>query len=138
MLPSDTHWALVGFQRSAYNSADLVAFTVNVKVASKRSFAAFTGQVGEGNAEPPTRPSANARYPQVEEWHARLGDLVPAPPHATDLDPWGTVERGTDLQVLAGDVLSAFTDFALPEMLRRVRGEVTLEPSLPVLDEALE
>ena len=34
-LPSPTHWALLGFQKSAYSDSPEVRFTVNVTIAGR-------------------------------------------------------------------------------------------------------
>jgi uncharacterized protein DUF4304 len=41
VLPSDTHWVLLGFQKSRSSDAAAVPFTVNVTVASKEAWAAM-------------------------------------------------------------------------------------------------
>ncbi len=120
-LPHGHLWALVGFQASAYSDSGEVSFTVNVKVADKRSFASLVGSNGR-------RPSANSEYPQVSEWHVRLGNLMRANTGAQNLDQWWTVTPESDLAAVAEEVLAAVAAYALPEVTRRLSGEVALDP----------
>jgi hypothetical protein len=38
ILPSETHWVLLGFQKSTTSNANAVRFTVNVTAASRRAW----------------------------------------------------------------------------------------------------
>ncbi len=127
VFPHEHMWALVGLQGSVYSDPGEVSFTVNVKVSDKRNFASFVGSDRR-------RPSANGEYPQVREWHVRLGNLMKAETDAQNLDQWWSVTPESDLTVVAGEVLDAVTTYALPEVKRRLSGEVALDPPRMPLD----
>jgi hypothetical protein len=70
--PSETHWVLLGFQKSTTSNANAVRFTVNVTAASKRAWTQARSEhsyLGE-------RPSANISYGDFA-WQRRIGQLIP-------------------------------------------------------------
>jgi hypothetical protein len=81
-LPSDTCWALLGFQRSAWNDADHVRFTVNLTCVAKAAWEA--ARETKGLSE---RPLPNVRYGLFAP-STRIGDLRP------DLRPTCAGTRG--------------------------------------------
>jgi hypothetical protein len=109
-LPDDAHWALVGFQKSAWSDSDSVAFTVNVTVASR--------DVWENERRTrlylPAKPAPNTHYGDYV-WQTRIGFLLPS-----GRDHWWEVEAGTTTETLAAEVVGAIRDYALPAMRRQL------------------
>jgi hypothetical protein len=104
-LPSDTHFALIGFPRSYYSTSAVVTFTVDLKVVNREVWEVAKKE------EPwlPARPSASVLHPP-HEWSERLGHLMPA---AADL--WWTM--GTEPPAeLTNEIISAVRDYGLPAM----------------------
>jgi hypothetical protein len=122
-LPSDSHWALLGFQRSQSNDRSRVSFTVNVVVVPRdvweRGSRAAWPDLGEGLRN---RPTANAALsPKVEPafegrfWHRRIGVLMPA-----GRDTWWEIDADSDVPRLAGEVVASIRGYALPTMRERL------------------
>lgn len=110
-LPHLETWALIGFQKSAYNTARHIEFTVNVTVADKLGWA----QARRGQPHLPARPSPNTVYGPAA-WHSRIGRLLPA-----DRDTWWTISATSDPEPVARDVITAVTEYALPAIRERRR-----------------
>jgi len=120
-LPSETHWALLGFQTSKWSTAKSVEFTVNVTVIAHDAWKRWR-ELAPYHDE---RPSANVSYgPGPREmdpalraayWHQRLGELTPE-----RRDHWWELRAGDDSASVARDVVTAVRDHALPAMLKRM------------------
>jgi Domain of unknown function (DUF4304) len=120
-LPSETHWALLGFQTSKWSTAKSVEFTVNVTVVARDAWLRWR----ELEPYDDERPSANVSYgPAPREmdsalratyWHERLGLLLPE-----HRDHWWQLRAGRDSAPVARDVVTAIRDHALPEMRKRI------------------
>lgn len=111
-LPSDSHWALLGIQRSAWGTAQAVRFTLNFTVVSKRAWEALRTErssLGE-------RPSPNIFYGGADGiWHRRIGRFLPE-----GKDHWWELPAGSATNAVAAQVVAAVRDFALPEMMRQI------------------
>jgi hypothetical protein len=109
-LPSETHWALIGFQKFSWSNADRVEFTLNLTVARKDEWAAAYEE----------RPHIGARpKPNVgggPAWSERIGGLMPD----GDEVRWA-VEVDEAVEPVVGDVVGAIRDHALPAMRERMR-----------------
>ena len=104
-LPSDTHWALVGFQKSEFSDSETITFTINLQVIRRSDW-------DEARRESPwmgERPTATTTWGLSLAWSKRIGQLTPS-----GEDLWWTFRAGTDTTQLAGAVLWAIEDFALP------------------------
>ena len=107
VLPVASAWVLVGFQRSVHDDRELVEFTVNLTVASKRAWEAV-------RLERPylsERPAPNTRY-GPPTWQRRLGALMSA-----QTDVWWRVTAVIDTSRVGDDVIVALRDFGLPKMM---------------------
>jgi hypothetical protein len=111
-LPSHTHWALLGFQRSRWGDSKEVRFTVNVTVVEKRAWEELRATRPHLGA----RPSPNVREP-APAWTERIGLLLPA---GTDL--WWPVPANASTARVADEVVAAIRDYALPEIARQIEG----------------
>jgi Domain of unknown function (DUF4304) len=112
-LPSESHWVLVGFQKSTYSNADAVRFTINVTVVSKRRWREAQGE----HSYLSDRPSANISYGGFA-WQRRIGQLVP------DVgDKWWTVWTGRPTGSVSAEVLDAIRVYAVPAIDRQLASE---------------
>jgi hypothetical protein len=111
-LPTETHWALLGFQRSAWGDSNEGRFTINLTVVSKDDWEV-------SRADRPHRastPQANA-LEGVPAWEDRIGMLMP-----DRLDRWWEVRAGQPTEQVAAEVVSAVREHALPETRRQIAG----------------
>jgi hypothetical protein len=111
-LPSDSHWALLGFQKSAFGDSQEVRFTINLTVVGRRAW-------DEATAARPylgTRPAPNVSH-GPPAWSERIGFLLP---ERTDL--WWSVPAGASTDTVVEDVVTVVRDCALPEMRRQIEG----------------
>jgi hypothetical protein len=117
-LPSESHWALLGFQKSAWSDRQRLTFTVNLTVVARsvwtngrRRWSQLPEQPGPNWALPPMMESAfDTGY-----WHARIGELMPG-----NLDRWWEVNATPDSGAVAAEVVEAIVEYALPEMRERL------------------
>jgi Domain of unknown function (DUF4304) len=105
-LPSPEHWALVGFQKSAYSDRNAIRFTLNLTVVDRDVWAATR----EKKPHLPARPSGNRHYGAFL-WYSRIGRLLPG-----GADRWWQLDPNTPLQTLSKEVVAAIQDYALPAM----------------------
>lgn len=107
-VPSETHWAQLGFQKSAYSDRSEVRFTVNLSVMRRDTWAA------EAATRPylGKRPSPNVHYSWADQ--VRIGFLTEA-----GEDFWWRLVRGDDGQAASQSVVSALLDLAVPWLASR-------------------
>jgi len=109
-LPSDTHWALLGFQRSKWSNSTKVEFIMNLSVVSKAVW-------DEARVEfpyYPERPAANERYGRFDDerfWYERIGRG----------EEWWSLLPGSTTTALSGEVVAAVRDIGLPTMQEQIR-----------------
>jgi hypothetical protein len=117
-LPSDSHWAQLGFQRSAFGDSRVGRFTINLSVVTKAAWAERSRQKSDGR----DRPVANSKYgPPV--WCERIGRLLPE-----GEDRWWSLPAGAPTDAVAEEVIVAVRDYALPEMRRQIEGVADARP----------
>ncbi|MEU9140423.1 DUF4304 domain-containing protein [Streptomyces sp. NPDC048404] len=103
-------WRLLGIQKSSFNSASQVEFTLNLLSGRKIDWE----QAREAHAYLPVRPNASTVYaPATGVRTVRIGRLMPE-----RRDHWWEVGASTSPAKLAADVLSAVKEFALPALLQ--------------------
>jgi len=120
VLTSDSHWALLGFQRSAWGDSAEGSFTINLTAVAKDSWE-------ESRAERPHRgavPQANA-FEGAPAWEERIGGLMPG-----DLDHWWAIQAGAPTDELAHEVVNAVERYALPELRLQIEGSPAARPPL--------
>ena len=108
-VPSDTHWAVIGFQKFRWSDADCVEFTVNLIVATKEEWASayeLRPYIGK-------KPAANTLT--GVGWWDRIGSVMPRRGKGT----WTVPSTGSTEHV-AGEVVAAIRDYALPAMRARM------------------
>ena len=101
-LPSDTHWLLLGLQKSVGSTADTVHFAVNLSCVGK---AAWT-EHRVGRPYLGEKPTANAQGPGTEM--TRLGILM------TGVDKWWDVRANEPTTQVADEVLHALDVYGMP------------------------
>jgi hypothetical protein len=112
-LPSETHWVLLGFQKSRASNAELVLFTVNVTAVSKRAWIEARSE----RSYVPEQPSANMMYGPWA-WQQRIGHLLP-----DRQDKWWTVDTRASMESVKVEVLDAIRTYALPAIEQQVAQE---------------
>jgi hypothetical protein len=103
-LPSTTHWAELGFQKSIYNRDDEVRFTVNLSAIRRDEWdaqAASKPHLGK-------RPTPSIHYGTWAN-QIRIGSLTPA-----GEDKWWRLVRGVDVAAIAADVVADLLTYGVP------------------------
>lgn len=103
-LPAAGCWAQLGFQKSAYSDREEIRFTVNLLVASEKTWAKLRSE----RPYLPERPAPSRHY-GTEVASVRIGSLLPDP-----ADTWWRVYGGADLDAVARDALSSIEHCGLP------------------------
>jgi hypothetical protein len=113
VLPDDHVWRVVAIQRSKWNRADSVEFTVNLFRVSRADWAAYRTQYDWASAEP------SGSVVELVGERVRLGQLLAAP-----VDRWWSLTTRTDPAVVAEDVVMVFAAVGL----RWLAGEPSSRP----------
>ena len=108
-LPSDTYWALLGFQKSAYSDSDALEFTVNLSVIGR---AVWAEQVSAKPSLGP-RPRPSTFYGAWAD-QVRIGNLTPS-----GEDLWWRLDRGDDPDLMAERVVPTLLEVAVPWLVIR-------------------
>jgi hypothetical protein len=114
-LPSDSHWAVLGIQRSRHSDRTKVIFTVNISVVKKSTWNEIREATREWKVPLGRMPSANANYSTLQ-WQDRLGALMPG----TRGDKWWELGQDDDPAGVVNDVLAAIRDYGLPALRARI------------------
>jgi len=111
-IPSDEHWALLGFQKRTSSTRERVLFTVNLTVVSKDNWAA----IRETSPWQPARPSPNFSVSGLPgAWSERIGSLLPNP-----TDFWWEIESERQVRSATADIIEKIRTYALPAMQRQM------------------
>jgi len=103
VLPSDTHWAMLNFQKSALRSdAEQIFFAVNFDVSTKEEWNQRRRAFGA-----PERPSPS--------WFSRMG-IDDQSPHGGGVQHWWHLRVESPIQALVDDVITRIKNEALPAM----------------------
>jgi hypothetical protein len=109
-LPSETQYAQLGFQKSAYSDRDEVRFTVNLSIISRDEWDAqvavkpYLGRL----------PSPNTTYGTWAD-QERIGKLRP-----DGNDKWWRIMRGTDAGAARDDALFDLLTYGVPWLKARI------------------
>ena len=103
-IPSDTHWALIGFQKSAFGDRDDVRFTFALLVVRKDDWAAAVAE----DKRPKPVPSAITLYGDPVR-STRIGRLV-----GEGQDKWWQIQSGVEIEPVVTDVLDDLRSAGLP------------------------
>lgn len=118
-LPSDTHHAILGWQKDRRSDAEQVSFTANVKVVAKSVW--FAQNHPPGRLDIGKRPEANASYGLHDgvTWERRVGQLM----GVRGGDHWWRLHAKDDLAVLAHDVLTVVEGTVEPAVREEVAAQ---------------
>lgn len=109
-MKSETHWALLGFQRSAYSDRSEVRFTVNLLVVRRDEWDELVVRAPHHGP----KPTAAITYPAPVR-NERIGQLTEDP-----ADKWWRVYPGQDLGLLMSDLQGDLLESALPWMRQQI------------------
>lgn len=104
-LPSESHWVLLGLQKSAYSDRAEIRFTVNLAVIPRSVWEAKRSELSYLNE----RPSAGVIY---GPWaaHARIGSLTPG-----GEDKWWRIgDSAAPVTDVVDDLLHDIERYAVP------------------------
>jgi hypothetical protein len=108
-LKSESHWALIGFQKSTSSSSLEVKFTINLYVVSKKEWEAGR----EESSYFPAKPTANISW--RIGWNKRIGFLLPG-----NSDFWWSLTENTDLNTISQNIIESITEKAIPAILAQM------------------
>ena len=117
--------ATVSFQRSVYNTTDLVEFTINLSVLNEPIMQQYSETAKRHNEQ------GTPKHLLVLDgsWSCRMGELL------SGFDTWWTFQSGEPTESVVGNVVGALEQTALPriesEMDRLAKGR----PSVVVIDD---
>ena len=109
-IESDSHWALIGIQKSMYSDSLSLKFTVNLYVVPKEQWE----KVKDERNYFPVKPTANVSW--GIGWSKRIGNLLPE-----NLDYWWSLDSETDLNNLANEVIDTICNKAVPAMNEQIK-----------------
>ena len=102
-LPSKSHWALIGFQKSMFSDSHELNFTVNLYVVNKNEWENARKERSYFLAKPtPTTKWGIG-------WERRIGFLLPE-----RCDHWWSMESDSDLDIISDQVVELMVKYALP------------------------
>ena len=114
-LPSDTHWSLLGFQRSQWSHADEVSFTVNITVVGRKvwdeAFAEYPALGEKPGANWSPAPIFEGLWNRGGYWHCRIGEAMDGG------DKWWALAATDDITRIGDEVIAAIRDHGVPAML---------------------
>lgn len=109
-LPSETHFAMIGLQKSQFSDRRALTFTANVTVVRRDVWAALRAS----KPRFPARPAPNTFYGN-DVWQTRIGTLLPS-----GEDTWWHVTGHADAATAADELATAIEVHALPAMQARL------------------
>ncbi|MCG8485348.1 MAG: DUF4304 domain-containing protein [Clostridia bacterium] len=108
-IPSESHWAFVGFQKSMRSNSEQIIFTINIFVISKEKWA----KTREISSHLPEKPSSKTNL--VTGWSKRIGELLPKAE-----DHWWTFDKKTEKDQLVSELLEAIEKYSLPQIKTQI------------------
>ena len=108
-LPSDSYWAQLGFQESAYSDGQRVRFTINLCAVRHDEWArqiATQPYLGR-------QPTPTVSYVFADQ--SRIGQLTPE-----GEDKWWRILRGVDVRLVRDDAVHDLLTYAVPWLRERV------------------
>jgi hypothetical protein len=105
-LPSQTHFAQLGFQKSTYSTSDRVRVTANIAVIPVDVWE----QARADSPHLPKKPAPSVFYGAFA-WQKRIGDLLPS-----GEDMWWVIDGRSDAGPVATDIVESVRQYALPAM----------------------
>ena len=109
-IPSDSHWSLLGFQKSMFSDSTDLRFTINLYVITKDEWEIARSK----KSYYPAKPTPTTKW--GEGWHKRIGELMPE-----KTDHWWRITSSTDLISLSKEVITAIEIYGLPEIQEQIK-----------------
>jgi hypothetical protein len=109
-MKSETHWALLGFQKSVYSDRSEVRFTVNLLVVHRDKWDELVARAPHYGPN----PTPTITYPAPVRC-ARIGQLA-----EDQADKWWRIYPGQDLDLLMSDLQGDLLGSALPWMRQQI------------------
>ena len=109
-MKSETHWALLGFQKSVYSDRSEVRFTVNLLVVHRDKWDELAARAPHYGPN----PTPTITYPAPVRC-ARIGQLA-----EDQADKWWRIYPGQDLDLLMSDLQGDLLGSALPWMRQQI------------------
>lgn len=108
-LQSESHWALIGFQKSAHSDSENLKFTINIFVVPKKEWELARSEYSYF----PAKPTATVSWSLG--WHRRIGYLLPA-----NCDYWWSLNANTNQNLLSKEIVNAICDKAVPLIREKI------------------
>jgi hypothetical protein len=105
-IPSESHFAMLGFQKSQFSYAAEVKFTLNLKVVSKDAWEGMRAT----RPDFPAKPAPNTGYGTFE-WNRRIGHLLPS-----GEDTWWHLRVDQDNAPTISAVVDVLVNIAAPAL----------------------
>jgi Domain of unknown function (DUF4304) len=109
-LPSTSHFALLGLQKSVYSDSAELRFTINLKVISKQAWERRRKE----RPDFPAKPSPNIGY--GGEWDERIGRLLPG-----GEDKWWSIRSDGNNRSTIAEVADVIVNVAVPALRTQVQ-----------------
>jgi len=111
-LPSDSHWALVGFQKSAFSDRNEVRFTINLVAVKKADW----DQLRLERPYLAKRPQPTFHHPEAAR-SVRIGELVDA-----GEDKWWRIVPTDDQEPIVDEVIRDLSEAGIPWLRAQISG----------------
>jgi hypothetical protein len=108
--PGESHFAMIGLQKSQFSDRRSLKFTANITVVGKDAWAARR----TSKSYLPARPAPNTFYGS-DVWQVRIGMLLPG-----GEDMWWSITDDVDAATAVDELQAAITTYVLPEMHARL------------------
>ena len=102
-LPSESHWALIGFQKSMFSDSLELKFTINIYVVNKNEWENARSK----RSYFPVKPTPTTKWGLG--WERRIGFLLPE-----RCDHWWSMKSNSNLENISGQVIEYIVKYALP------------------------
>jgi hypothetical protein len=109
-LPLESHFALIGFQKSVHSDSNEVRVTANVSVIPVSVWEESRTE----RSYLPATPAPNTFYGSFA-WQKRIGQLLPE-----GQDTWWVVQANADPASVAAAIIETVRDYALPAMKAQI------------------
>ena len=109
-LPSESHWALIGFQKSMFSDSQELKFTINIFVVGKNEWDTARSE----RSYFPAKPSPTTKW--GIGWERRIGFLLPE-----KCDHWWSMKVNSNFETISGQVVEYIAKYALPAMREQMQ-----------------
>lgn len=103
----DGNYGLINFQKSTKSNSDMIIFTINIGVISRRLLQFFSAE-----------QRSTDLFVDNCHWRERIGFMLP-----TRQDKWWTIEANTSTEHLAEELCEYIVSLAIPEINKYIEDE---------------